>query len=397
MAPFDLSGLGDVGSAALFIGIGVLFGFILESSGFGDSRKLAGQFYFTDLAVLKVMFTAIIVAVVLITWTSSVGLLNMDDVWVNTTFLWPGIVGGLVMGVGFVIGGYCPGTSLASLATLKLDGAMFVLGGLLGIFAFGETVGLFMPFFDSSELGRVTLDEAFGLSPGVVALLVVTLALVFFVGADFIQKKVHGPGPARRPLVGRLTGPALAAAILVLVTVPLVFFSAPTYADKWEGMTDKHVALAERQVQIDPGELLATISDDSVRLELLDLRSEPAFNRFHISGAKRANLEGLAQAREGLRKLPLNTVIVLVDTDEARSTEAYKLLVAMGVKNVYILEGGITGWLTAYAHKGADHGPMLALGDRHEASLPDAHHTAKRPYKKKIKLANKAKKSGGCG
>ena len=122
------------------------FGAVLEMSGFGDSRKLAAQFYFKEMTVLKVMFTGIIVACVLIFLSSSLGLLNYDRIWVNPTYLWPEIVGGLIMGVGFIIGGFCPGTSLVAAATLKLDGIFFVLGGLFGVWAFGESVGSFEDF-----------------------------------------------------------------------------------------------------------------------------------------------------------------------------------------------------------------------------------------------------------
>ena len=119
--------------------IGFGFGFVLESSGFGNSKKLAAQFYFKDLTVLKVMFGAIVTAMVLIFAMVGLGILDYNLVWVNPTYLWPGIVGGLIMGVGFIVGGFCPGTSLVAMATRKIDGLFFVLGGLFGIFLFGET------------------------------------------------------------------------------------------------------------------------------------------------------------------------------------------------------------------------------------------------------------------
>ncbi len=93
----------------------------LESAGFGNSKLLAAQFYFKDMRVFKVMFTAIIVAMTLIFLSSALGLLDYNLIWVPPTYLWPGIVGGLIMGVGFIIGGFCPGTSLVGLATGKLD------------------------------------------------------------------------------------------------------------------------------------------------------------------------------------------------------------------------------------------------------------------------------------
>ncbi len=134
------------------------------------------------------MFTAIITAMVLIFWSNAVGVLDYDRLYINTTYLWPGIVGGLIFGVGFVVGGYCPGTALVSMSTLKLDGFFFVVGLGAGMFAFGETIGLFRVFWDTSGLyGEVTLQDFFGVSAGVMVLLVVIMALAMFWGAEKVE------------------------------------------------------------------------------------------------------------------------------------------------------------------------------------------------------------------
>lgn len=193
MAPFDLTAsLGDMGSWMVYLGIGFGFGFILESSGFGDARKLAAQFYWKDLSVLKVMFTAIIVCMTLIFWATALGWLDYDQIWVSPTYLWPGMLGGLIMGVGFVIGGYCPGTSLVSMATLKIDGMFFVLGVSIGVFLFGETVSLFNAFWHSGDLGRYTLPEWLDLPTGLVVLLVVCLALLSFWAGEKLRRAIYG-------------------------------------------------------------------------------------------------------------------------------------------------------------------------------------------------------------
>ena len=193
MAPFDLVALfGTAGSYLIYLAIGFAFGFILESSGFGDSRLLAAQFYFRELRVLKVMFTAIVVAMLLVFWSTALGWLDYDQLWVNPTYLWPGIVGGLIMGVGFIIGGYCPGTSLVSAVTLKVDGMFFLLGNVTGIIIFGETVEFINSFWNSGYLGVFTLPELLRLDTGVVVMLVTCMALAMFAGFEWLRRKLYG-------------------------------------------------------------------------------------------------------------------------------------------------------------------------------------------------------------
>ena len=88
----------------LFLVIG--FGFWLERAGFGYSRKLALQFYFKDMTVLKVMFTAIITGMIGLLFLSLFGWIDLNLVYINPTFLWPQILGGIILGFGFIIGGY---------------------------------------------------------------------------------------------------------------------------------------------------------------------------------------------------------------------------------------------------------------------------------------------------
>ena len=107
MAPYDLtSAVGSLGTIAITLAVGFGFGFALERGGFGNSRKLAAQFYLHDMTVFKVMFTAIVVAMLLIFWASALMRLDPDRIFVNPTYLWPGILGGLILGMGFIIGGY---------------------------------------------------------------------------------------------------------------------------------------------------------------------------------------------------------------------------------------------------------------------------------------------------
>jgi hypothetical protein len=177
---------------AFVIGIG--FGFFLERAGFGSATKLAMQFYFRDLTVLKVMFTAIVTAMSGLIFLSATGWLDISLLYINPTYLWPGVVGGLIMGAGFIIGGYCPGTALVGVVTAKTDALFSVLGALLGMFVFGElmAVGAFRAFYalqTDDFAGRLTLPEVLGTTPGVVGLGVLLMALAGFVGAEWAERR----------------------------------------------------------------------------------------------------------------------------------------------------------------------------------------------------------------
>jgi len=189
-APFFKYGaFGDETSLVVAFVIGIGFGFFLERAGFGSARKLVSQFYLNDLAVFKVMFTAIVTAMLGATYLSWMGLLDLSLVYLTPTYLWPQIAGGLVLGVGFVVGGYCPGTSVASAATGRLDGMAFVLGLPVGTWVFAEVFPYISRFYESGSLGTVTLPEVFGLPYGVVVFAVVLMALGGFAGAAWIEKK----------------------------------------------------------------------------------------------------------------------------------------------------------------------------------------------------------------
>ncbi len=133
--PFDsLSDERRALGLAVAVVVGIAFGFVLEHSGFGRAQKLVGQFYGNDMTVFKVMFTGIVTAMLGAVILADFGLLDLRAVSFNyPTYLWPMTVGGLLLGVGFAVAGYCPGTSLVAMASGKLDGLATVAGVDTGV------------------------------------------------------------------------------------------------------------------------------------------------------------------------------------------------------------------------------------------------------------------------
>lgn len=408
MAPFELQGaLGYWGMMAVYFVLGLGFGIALEMSGFGKSTKLAAQFYFKELTVLKVMFTAIITAMTLIFLSSSLGLLDYNRIYVNTTYLWPGIIGGLIMGFGFIIGGFCPGTSLVGMATFKVDGLFFVLGGLFGIFLFGETVSLYNSFWNSSFFGRLTLFDVFGIPAGAVVVGVILMAVGMFWGGEHLERIFGGRDLKREP-----KWRYAAAAGLLALSLITAFNGQPTLEEKWDRLAArKQLLLDGREVYIEPAEMLSLIHDDTRGLVIWDIRSERDYNLFHLRSAVRLEEKDLRNIHGTGIDPTANQVIVIMGNDETAATRVWKLVTVQDIPNVYILGGGINRWLETFAaeeagavqpKEGTDDELRFAfnaaLGARRAAAEPDEKLLKiLGAFKPKVKITKVVKRQGGCG
>ncbi len=190
LATFFSEGRLDTGAAFLMAGlIGLAFGFWLERAGFGSSRKLTSIFYLRDFAVFQVMFTAIVTALVGLQILIAIGRVEPGSVYQMETFLTPQIVAGLIFGVGFVMGGWCPGTALVGLASGKGDALVFLGGAGIGSLLYALVWPSVQDFASAGACGICTLPETFGLSNGVTVLLVILMALGAFAGVEALARK----------------------------------------------------------------------------------------------------------------------------------------------------------------------------------------------------------------
>jgi rhodanese-related sulfurtransferase/uncharacterized membrane protein (DUF485 family) len=407
-------------SYLVFALVGFAFGFTLEMSGFGDSRKLAAQFYFTELTVLKVMFTAIVTAMVLLFGAVGLGILDFSQVWVNTTYIWSGVLGGLIMGVGFIVGGFCPTTSLASASTGKIDGMLFMLGGFVGAFFFGETEKYFDDWYNNAGyFGRLTLDQVFGIPVGAVVVLVILMALFMFWGAEQLERIFGKKDLSKEPKI-RMAG----AALLFVGALAVFFIGSPSLEQKYSKVkftrteNEQQVTytaddmLVKRLVFISPAEAFKSKYNQVMNPVYLDVRSEADYNLYHIEDAVNVPLERVKEIVPVLLSEPsANSVFIVMSNDEAAATKAWKMLVASGIQNSYILEGGVNNWIAFFGKddKALQPAPNagddqlgyifpVALGSRYESCSPNPIEYEALTFEAKIKLQLKRDKSGGgCG
>jgi len=169
--------------------IGIAFGAALERAGLGSARKLTGQFYLTDLTVFKVMFTAIVTAMLGLFWLARLGVVDLSAIYVPETALAAQVAGGIVFGAGFAIAGLCPGTSCVAAASGRGDGLATAAGMFMGMVAAGLAFPWLAPLYAAGARGTWTIPDLLHVPTGMIVFGVVLMALGGFVVAERLEHR----------------------------------------------------------------------------------------------------------------------------------------------------------------------------------------------------------------
>lgn len=296
---------------ALLLGIG--FGFILEQAGFSSTKKLVGLFYGYDFTVLRVFFTAGITAMAGVLLLGHYGLLDLDVIYVNPSFVKSAILGGAIMGVGFIIGGFCPGTSVCALAIGKLDAFAFVFGSILGVFAFIEGFPLLENVYNSANLGQVKISSYLGMSDILFAFIMVSVAVMAFVATWYIENRVNG----RNHIIGQSLRNKYVWAVAALFAVLLIVAFIPGKYD----IINMRIAEQKRQQTCVFKEISADrLADDIVNkyytLNVIDVRSPGEFEKFHLPTAINIPFDDMMERQyEPVFRQRIKTNVFYADSD----------------------------------------------------------------------------------
>ncbi len=344
IAPFSQFGFfGDQTGLIIAFVIGIGFGFFLERAGFSNATVLAAQFYFRDLRVLKVMFTAIVTAMVGLYLLARVGFLDLSLVYLVPTFLVPDIVGGLLLGAGFVIGGNCPGTSAVATANGRIDGLVYLLGMFAGVLAYGAAYPHLAAWTQSTAMGQITLAKLFDVSYGVLVFAVVVMGVVAFVAAEWVERKIGhrepGPGALLEPVRGFT--PVRKFALVLVGLGAIALFAGNPYRGGVARVNTRQLAAetgagADRVSVSQLADWLVTGRNDFL---LVDVRPAAAYAQYHLPDAVNVPLTAFDPNLAG-RGDP----IILCADNEVRAAQAWFLLRSLGYRAVYLLSGGLEAW-----------------------------------------------------
>lgn len=327
---------------AFVIGLG--FGYVLEQGGFSNSRKLAGVFYGYDFVVLRVFFTAAITAILGLQLFRYLGWVDYDLLYINPTYLWSIIVGGIIMGFGFILGGFCPGTSMVAAVIGKIDAMFFVGGMLIGIFIFGELYTVFEPIYNGSFLGNIFVHDSLGLSRDMFVLILVIVALTAFIVTRKIEDHVNGLAVSKSLFHPSYTGP-----FAMMLGLALLLFMLPERPKSAWNETDA-TKLIEKMTNpkryVDTDELAwKLLHPQSNDLYLVDVRPSDDFARFSLPGSVNIPLAELLKSSSlnNLSNAPGQIVFVSNSTTGAEA--AWLTACRAGFEDVRLLKGGLNGFV----------------------------------------------------
>jgi rhodanese-related sulfurtransferase/uncharacterized membrane protein YedE/YeeE len=320
---------------ALFIGIA--FGFILEQAGFSTSKKLVGLFYGYDFTVLRVFFTAGVTAMIGVIALGHFGLLDIDLIYINPTFLWSALIGGFIMGLGFVVGGFCPGTSFCAAAIGKIDAMIFIAGSILGVFIFAEAYPILENLYKAEYWGYVRMFDTLGMSQGLFAFLLIIVALMAFWATTFVENRVNGkPNPEFRPvqLYLGLTGVAIMFAFSA-------FFLPDLKEEYIKDVEDISFVNSYKISEITPDELALRIIDNDKNIQIIDIRSIDEYKKFSLPKSHSLSLKDLF-GKEAEKLLTLNhKKNVFLADNELSERKAAVVADRLGYNEITILKGGL--------------------------------------------------------
>jgi thiosulfate/3-mercaptopyruvate sulfurtransferase len=314
--------------------IGIAFGWCLEQAGFGSSRKLTGIFYFRDMAVLKVMFSAAI--------TAMLGLLLLIKI-------------GLLFGIGFVIGGWCPGTATVGAVSGKFDALVFLLGAGIGSLVFSESFVVVEKYYLLGSAGLRLAYKDLGISYGEMALAVTLVGIIAFWIAEMIEARFDFSLVADRTRglwIFSFAAMIIAAGVSAMPVRSSQAISLPT----------NFFAMGADSI-ISPVDLAKEMLAGEKKIVCVDLRSEQEYQRWHIPGARNFPVESLIAALNRYRSYDR---IVLYDDKMAQPFRVQVLLQLNSFKNTFVLDGGLKALFNQVLKPSALRAEPMSPGEKAE-------------------------------
>ncbi len=320
--------------------IGIFFGVILEQAGFSTSKKLVGLFYGYDFTVLRVFFTAGIVAMIGVIAMEHFGLLDINLTYINPTFLWSALIGGLIMGLGFVVGGFCPGTSICAAAIGKIDAMIFIVGSFIGVLIFAEGYPLWEGLYKANNWGNVRVFDSLGMQQTVFAFILTAFSLFAFWMVSIIENKVNG---IKKPAF-RFT-PYYVTIGAIGFILSLSAFVLTERKDSLQNLvSDKEFVNNFDLKTITVDEFAYRIVKGDNKLQIIDFRPIKEYEKQSLPGSTSFTFDNLFEKEPSKILRIRHKKNVFVANDEFTERQFAIIAGRLGFSNVTILKGGLNSF-----------------------------------------------------
>ena len=323
------------------------------------------------MAVLKVMFTAVVTAMLGLSIAIWTGLVDpATQIYYMKTYYGTYVAAGLMFGAGFAISGWCPGTAAVGLASGKIDAIVYLAGAMIGCILFNELFSILKPIYTwgQSSLqtygqpGLAFLYDSLGTSRRMVVLGITLIALACFWGTEFIEARrgsktyFNSPFlarfslalilvagivylmPEKQPTAAGIKPPAIEVKTPVAVTNPPAVETMPP-ADSERALLSDVASAADH---VAPEALATALYNRDPAFLAVDIRPIDEYNAFHIRSAVHVDMPDLPAFVSAHAD---KTRIVLYSNGMVHPAQARDSLYRAGFRNVFILTDGLDGFI----------------------------------------------------
>ncbi|HNW12269.1 MAG TPA: rhodanese-like domain-containing protein, partial [Candidatus Rifleibacterium sp.] len=253
--------------------------------------------------------------------------------------LYAQVVGGLIFGIGFVIGGWCPGTAAVGMVSGKFDALIFLVGAMIGSFLFNDFFGILEPLYTMEDMGRSFIYELAGMTFAQFGLLLTVIAVIAFWFSELIEEKF------KFTLVASRSNGLWVFSVIILLSAcgNLLLDKFPIDSVRFATASSEEILLKIEtgQDHIEPEIFAREKLAGQKKIALIDVRTREEFDEWHIPGAAHQPLSSLVAGLERYRRFDR---IVLYSNGATHPGQAWAVLNAAGFKNVYILADGLQGF-----------------------------------------------------
>jgi len=292
------------------------------------------------------MFSALITAMLGLIYLNATGLLALDAVYQMPTVWGAQLVGGVIFGAGFVMSGWCPGTSAVGMASGKTDALVFFGGVMLGSIFFNEAFDAIKPLYGWGKQGITFAYDTVGISKNVFAILFSLMAVAVFWISEYLERRKSGTSKNQGARFQKVFGAVVVIVALGIFILPDTTAVSPkprppqVSADQ-QSETRLMAQVDQAADHIEPEELADRMMSGEPDLLVVDVRSPREYASFHLKGAVNVPLEELAAYLAAYKNSGL---IVLYSNGMTHPAQARDSLARLGFNNVYFLTDGMTGF-----------------------------------------------------